>query len=145
MPQLGKQKSRQFNFNNMSNIKKPQPVTPGFAVFMCVFFFIIFLIFKCSCSQTDEQVSDNNEQISKITALTAAQEEVKARLKSPSSADFPWGSDCVTKISDNTYVINSYVDSQNSFGAMLRTNFTCQITLTGNDNYTCDDIQIFEQ
>ena len=112
---------------------------------MRIFFFIIFLVFKCSCSQTDEQVSDNNEQNSKITALTAAQEEVKARLKSPSSADFPWGSDCVTKISDNTYVINSYVDSQNSFGAMLRTNFTCQITLTGNDNYTCDSVELFEQ
>ena len=129
----------------MNNSKPKQPASPGAVVFTIVFFFIIFLVFKCSCSQTDEQVSDNNEQNSKITALTAAQEEVKARLKSPSSADFPWGSDCVTKISDNTYVINSYVDSQNSFGAMLRTNFTCQITLTGNDNYTCDDIQLFEQ
>ena len=129
----------------MNNSNPKQPASPGAVVFTIAFFFIIFLVFKCSCSQTDEQVSDNNEQNSKITALTAAQEEVKARLKSPSSADFPWGSDCVTKISDNTYVINSYVDSQNSFGAMLRTNFTCQITLTGNDNYTCDDIQLFEQ
>ena len=129
----------------MNNSKPKQPDSPGAVIFTIAFFFIIFLVFKCSCSQTDEQVSDNNEQNSKITALTAAQEEVKARLKSPSSADFPWGSDCVTKISDNTYVINSYVDSQNSFGAMLRTNFTCQITLTGNDNYTCDDIQLFEQ
>lgn len=129
----------------MNNSKTKQPASPGAVVFTIVFFFIIFLVFKCSCSQTDEQVSDNNEQNSKITALTAAQEEVKARLKSPSSADFPWGSDCVTKISDNTYVINSYVDSQNSFGAMLRTNFTCQITLTGNDNYTCDSVELFEQ
>ena len=129
----------------MNNSNQKQPASPGAVVFTIAFFFIIFLVFKCSCSQTDEQVSDNNEQNSKITALTAAQEEVKARLKSPSSADFPWGSDCVTKISDNTYIINSYVDSQNSFGAMLRTNFTCQITLTGNDNYTCDDIQLFEQ
>ena len=129
----------------MNNSNPKQPASPGAVVFTIVFFFIIFLVFKCSCSQTDEQVSDNNEQNSKITALTAAQEEVKARLKSPSSADFPWGSDCVTKISDNTYVINSYVDSQNSFGAMLRTNFTCQITLTGNDNYTCDSVELFEQ
>lgn len=129
----------------MNNSKPKQPASPGAVIFTIAFFFIIFLVFKCSCSQTDEQVSDNNEQNSKITALTAAQEEVKARLKSPSSADFPWGSDCVTKISDNTYVINSYVDSQNSFGAMLRTNFTCQITLTGNDNYTCDSVELFEQ
>jgi hypothetical protein len=129
----------------MSNSYSKQPVTPGGAVFVCVVFFIIFLVFKCSCSQTDEEVTSNNEQNLKITALTAAQECVKERLKSPSSADFPWGSDCVTKISDNTYVINSYVDSQNGFGAMLRTNFTCQVTLNGNDNYTCDSVQLFEQ
>lgn len=128
----------------MSNLNQKQPTTPGAVVFTCVFFFIIFLIFKCYCSQTDEQVADNNEQNSKITALTYAQECVKERLKSPSSADFPWGSDCVTKISENTYVINSYVDSQNSFGAMLRTNFTCQITLIDDNTYTCDSIELFE-
>ena len=130
----------------MNNSKPKQPVSPGAAVFTIAFFFIIFLVFKCSCSQSDtESTNSGNDEHSKIVALTAAQECVTERLKSPSSADFPWGSDCVTKISDNTYVINSYVDSQNSFGAMLRTNFTCQITLTGNDNYTCDDIQLFEQ
>jgi hypothetical protein len=129
----------------MNNSNQKQPASAGAVIFTIVFFFIIFLVFKCSCSQTDEQVSDNNEQNLKITALTAAQECVKERLKSPSSADFPWGSDCVTKISDNTYVINSYVDSQNSFGAMLRTNFTCQVTLNGNDTYTCDSVELLEQ
>lgn len=128
----------------MNNSKPKQPVTSGAVIFTIAFFFIIFLVFKCSCSQTEEQVSKNKEQNSKITALTAAQEEVKSRLKSPSSANFPWGIDCVTKISDNTYVINSYVDSQNSFGAMLRTNFTCQITLNDNDTYTCDSVELLE-
>ncbi|BDB52112.1 hypothetical protein [Flavobacterium ammonificans] len=128
----------------MNNSKPKQPVTSGAVIFTIAFFFIIFLVFKCSCSQTEEQVSKNKEQNSKITALTAAQEEVKSRLKSPSSANFPWGIDCVTKISDNTYVINSYVDSQNSFGAMLRTNFTCQITLNDNDTYTCNSVELLE-
>lgn len=128
----------------MNNSKPKQPVTSGAVIFSIAFFFIIFLVFKCSCSQTEEQVLKNKIQNSKITALTAAQEEVKSRLKSPSSANFPWGIDCVTKISDNTYVINSYVDSQNSFGAMLRTNFTCQITLNDNDTYTCDSVELLE-
>ena len=113
---------------------------------------LFFLVWKCSCSKSDNEIqqqyqqqTEQDNEHSKIVALTAAQECVTERLKSPSSADFPWGSECVTKISDNTYVINSYVDSQNSYGAMIRTNFTCQITLTGNESYTCDDIQLFEQ
>lgn len=53
-----------------------------------------------------------------------AQDVVKDRLTSPSSAEFP-GLDEVEfrEQDDGTIVVDSYVDSQNGFGAMMRTDF----------------------
>jgi len=47
---------------------------------------------------------------------------IKNLLKSPSTADFPWDLG-VNRIDQETYKQESYVDSQNSFGATVRTNF----------------------
>ena len=49
---------------------------------------------------------------------------VMKRLKSPSSADFPFGgSRHVTPLGGGRYKVDSYVDAQNSFGAQLRRRF----------------------
>lgn len=135
-----------FKFKKMSNLKNNQPVTPGAAIFVCVVFFIIFLVFKCSCSETDQEIANRTEQNSEFTAYYNSQQCVKELLKSPSTAEFPSGSNqFVTKIDEDTYLINSYVDSQNSFGAMLRTNYVCQVTLNSDDTYTCDSVELLEQ
>lgn len=128
----------------MSNSNPKQPVTPGAVVFTCVFFFIIFLVFKCSCSQTEEEKAISNEQDLKTKALVYSHNCVEQQLKSPSSAEFPFGEGSVTKVDNDTFIVTSYVDSQNSFGAMIRTNYSCQVTLTGEDNYTCDNVELFE-
>lgn len=44
---------------------------------------------------------------------------------------------CVS-CSKNTWTIKGYVDAQNGFGAMLRSDFTVKITFTGNSSYTVD-------
>lgn len=73
-----------------------------------------------------------NEEIA--APLTMCQEFVKDRLKAPSTAEFPWSFDdyqtnrLVTH--ENAYNIEGHVDSQNSFGAMLRSRFTCKIQNT---------------
>jgi len=57
---------------------------------------------------------------------------VEDNLKSPSTADFPAPS--LTDIRDmgnNVFEIRSYVDSQNSFGATIRTNFFCKVQYIG--------------
>jgi len=51
-------------------------------------------------------------------------EFVKQRLKSPGSADFPFGGyRHVTELGGKRYKVKSYVDSQNAFGAVVRTHF----------------------
>ncbi len=67
-----------------------------------------------------------------IDATMMCEEFVKKRLKSPYSAKFPY-SDAIYLSDDSTdkihkYKLSSYVDSQNSFGAMIRTSYTCIIS-----------------
>lgn len=56
---------------------------------------------------------------------------VRDRLKSPSTANFPW--DSAQSVGNNTYEMYSYVDAQNGFGATIRNNFYCKIQYTGGD------------
>ena len=79
-----------------------------------------------------------------ILAYNLAEECVKQRLKSPSTAEFAGlfeKKDHVTKIGPDKYQIRSYVDAQNSFGAMIRNQWSCTITLYNDgDSYTCENV-----
>lgn len=58
-----------------------------------------------------------------------AKNEVTSMLKAPSTAEFPWSSDIKVAYStqNNNYDVLLWVDSENSFGAKLRTNFICTV------------------
>ena len=62
-------------------------------------------------------------------AYIYARDYVKQFLKAPSPAKFPsypWSGDAkVGYRGDGQYTVRAYVDAQNSFGAMIRTHFTC--------------------
>lgn len=63
-------------------------------------------------------------------ASVCAKKKVKEMLKSPSSADFASVySQTITDLWNSTYNIKSYVDSQNSFWATARTNFSCTVSV----------------
>jgi len=68
---------------------------------------------------------ENYTKDDKIDAQMFVENRILGLLKSPSTAKFPsiwkWK---MTKISGQTYRISSYVDAQNSFGAMIRTRFS---------------------
>jgi hypothetical protein len=62
-------------------------------------------------------------------AWVIAENQIEKLLKSPSTAEF-----CKPKVTDlgnNKYVVASCVDSQNGFGAMLRSNWTVTLTYSG--------------
>lgn len=63
-------------------------------------------------------------------AQSACESTVTGILKSPSSADF--GGWQRRENADGTFEISGYVDSQNSFGAMLRAQFSCSVDASGN-------------
>lgn len=68
---------------------------------------------------------------------SACKKYVSQHLKSPSSAQFP---DITIKALDNygRVFIDVFVDSQNSFGAMLRTNFGVVLSPKDNEYYVTD-------
>lgn len=96
---------------------------------------------------------DNSPEGIKRRALNDAQaivvviceQAVKERLRSPGSADFPFGhGTAVTAIDDTRYRLESHVDSQNGFGASLRTRFVCVVSGTGDQlaGYKLDALNI---
>lgn len=51
---------------------------------------------------------------------------VKDALKAPSTAKFPvYSEDMVVDGGDGSFIVSAYVDAQNSFGAMMRSNYVC--------------------
>jgi len=83
-------------------------------------------------------------------AWIMAQDFVKKRLVSPGSADFGGMfeqsfEDCVTDLGKGRYLVKGWVDSQNRFGAELRSNFTCTLTYLGNDQWQCEWLHILER
>lgn len=70
-------------------------------------------------------------------AFESSKKEVKSQLNSPSTAKFATEFDDESKYKindDETVVIQSYVDAQNSFGATIRTHFRCTVDKYGTVN-----------
>lgn len=88
----------------------------------------------------DTEPSDDD----KAFAWTAAIDTVKRNLKAPSTAKFPFSyyNQDIKKTSYDTFVVNSYVDAQNGFGAMIRSNFSVTIKKTGSNSYTVENLRI---
>jgi hypothetical protein len=62
---------------------------------------------------------------------------VKDRLKSPESAKFEWITEpaCIIEKDGLEYRISSWVDSQNSFGAIIRTRFSGVVRQADKDKW----------
>lgn len=78
----------------------------------------------------------------KFVAMSVCERRVKSSLKSPSSADFAGIWDGVEprmykkdKSGYYHFVLDSWVDSQNSFGATVRTKFVCRVKTIDGDEW----------
>ena len=79
-------------------------------------------------------------------AYIMMQDFVKRRLKSPASAKFPFASeqDISIQKDEHEYVIFAYVDSQNSFGAMIRTYYSGVVKQIDAENWQLVTLDIGE-
>ena len=88
---------------------------------------------------------------SKVEAWAWAQVFVEEKLKAPSSAsyggifsgDLQHSDDVVTDSGGGEYVVNAWVDSQNSFGAQIRTHFFCVLEVH-DGNWSCKSAEFSE-
>jgi hypothetical protein len=98
----------------------------------------ILILSGCTTQETTEKKVRPEDLFS--TAWVCAKYEVLDKLKTPSVAEFQSYPDANINITNGYYYVNSYVDSQNSFGAMIRTNFICKITNPKNGTGYCDTV-----
>ena len=78
----------------------------------------------------------------RVGAYHACERAVGTTLRAPSTADYSGatGSD-ISNTGDN-YVVRGYVDSENGFGATIRTDFDCTVRHTSDDNWDLVDLNV---
>ena len=89
---------------------------------------VISLFIGMNAGDSESKDTYNSPGYEVSSAYTTARAFVKKNLKCPSTAEFASILDIEYTMNDDGSVsIISYVDSQNGFGAMVRTNFSCKI------------------
>ena len=99
-------------------------------VLILIFAFVIFL-------ESDDDSYDSDS----ILAYNYAKDFVKEKLKAPSTAEFPntfKKKDHVTNLGNGRYLIRSWVESKNGFGALTRSRWTCKIIFKDDQVYARD-------
>lgn len=85
----------------------------------------------------------------KPLAYRMSQDFVKRRLKTPATADFPsivWEGESVNVdvVGPQEYVVRSYVDAQNSFGAQMRTHYVARLRQESKNNWRLLSLEMDE-
>jgi hypothetical protein len=114
-----------------SKIKQPMSIIVKF--FLIVLCISIFSALVMGGSGTNQPATSGDSAYGNAEdfAWVIAENQIEKLLKSPSTAEF-----CkpkVTNLGNNKYVVASCVDSQNGFGAMLRSNWTVTLTYSGSN------------
>ena len=91
---------------------------------------VCYILYQCTGSSPDAPSRDSNLESKKIEAVIKCKDFAKNSLKAPKTAEFPW-SVAANVIGSEYFTVNSYVDAQNSFGALIRTNYHCALTYQG--------------
>lgn len=98
-----------------------------------------FFLVGVVCSTLDKTKPEDDP----IRACVEAHAAVEARLKAPASATF---SSCIDgtarKQPDGTWGVGGYVDSQNSFGAMIRNRWVVKLRPKPSGDWEVQDIVI---
>ena len=102
----------------------PAPQKGGSWVYVVMGLIVIVVI---ACVIGANRKTDNGSGDG-LDAQRVCRDFVKARLKAPATAKFS-GEDY--DASGDTYTVTGAVDAQNSFGALLRSNYTCVVRLDG--------------
>lgn len=76
----------------------------------------------------------------KPSLIAACHREVEARLKSPGSAKY--SNERTDHLSENVWQVLGTVDSENGFGALLRTSFLCDAIHDGGEKWRINDVTL---
>lgn len=89
---------------------------------------ILYFMFAGVSTSPSPSAADTSTP-DKMDSYIQAQGFVLQALKSPSTAKFPMFAYEAVNLGDGAYSVRSYVDSQNSFGATIRSNWQVKMFL----------------
>lgn len=105
---------------------------------------IIIMVMSSSGSfNKSKSIAEENKAVGhdNIGVCVEAQMQLKNYLKSPSTAEFPSCSNfSIQKQENDTFIVSSYVDSQNGFGATIRSNWTMKYHYLGEGQIFIDSL-----
>lgn len=119
------------------------PWTVQVLVIVVGLFVILGIVTAIVGGGNDEPVSSNTS-VRRFELCGLAEQFVKDRLKAPSTAKFQSCEDRSVS-GAGPYTVRGWVDSENSFGAMLRSNYSVTLTAIGDDRYRASDISLTER
>lgn len=106
--------------------------TPWLVFVLCFSIFVLAYGFGKITNDTDSQPK-RSRYPEKFDVKAACEHLVKLHLKSPATAQFsPWPDTVIIGTNTGPWDVTGYVDSQNSFGALLRSNYSCRIQYDGS-------------
>lgn len=100
------------------------------------------LIIFSTCSNNGDDSSEKPDEPTETDAFIMCRLFVEDRLKAPRTAKFPASSTAKISQSNNRFTVSSYVDAENGFGALIRSDFLCVVEYQGDENWILKDIQI---
>ncbi len=125
------------------------PAVVGKLFLLLIVGIIVLTIFSEDPDDTKKSTSNSTSQTvgnDQAGAWASTKFFIKNELKSPKSADFPWYSDqTVQHLGNGLYRVRSYVDAQNSFGALIRTHFEVKIQKHASGKWTVEYLDLQEQ
>lgn len=74
-----------------------------------------------------------------LGAQVVCRDFIEDRLKSPASADF--SDEDATHVRGRVWTVTGAVDSENSFGAMIRNTYSCTVRYVGEERYRLQSLR----
>ncbi|MBA4376972.1 MAG: hypothetical protein C0401_12490 [Anaerolinea sp.] len=111
----------------------PKPASKKLSIWA---FLLISLVVIALCIGVASMISGGDSETSispSESAWYACRQFVEDRLKAPKTADFErYDANKVTKYNKSEWIVTITVDAQNSFGAMIRSEFICSVRDQGD-------------
>lgn len=131
------------------NATSSQKLSPSMAACICVAIFASWWLFfgiqdnHVPAEPAMEEASYTGNDSSRADTagvFACAKQQLLSMLASPRSAKFPWvHTDAIThELSEGNYIVHSYLDAENSFGAMIRQEYTCTVRFETIDDCSAD-------
>lgn len=96
-------------------------------------FVVLLFIGALGVDNPGSSSSSRSSRSDDFTAHHYCQEFVTRRLRAPSTAKFSsYRNTVVSKSGYNSWTVRGYVDAQNAFGAQIRQQYTCDISISGS-------------